>query len=557
MPQPQKELLLVYVYLPELTTYRLDELHACAAVCGTEVEVTNENIGAEGCFVLARFESDAKAKEVISRMVLVKGVFELWGEGSTYELLVQNVQQFDPSIRSRYKGSSFKFVFEAFGAKLSFGEKVERFNKFSNVGLDGPVEMQNPDEHFWIIEDRGIPTTNKKSHNGMTNVLFARQVGIGSRKTLDTHSLKTRRYIGTTTMVPELCMLMSNLAGVQKGSIVWDPFCGTGSTLVSASHYGATCFGSDLDGRALGNKEHGIQSNCQQYGFIPMELMRLDMSQACWRADLSEVFDAIISDPPYGRRESRKRIDEQRQEKLDEFVEALSPQAKKQRIDELAERYIPPPKRDYNMKDLLTDMVDKAARLLRIGGKLVYWHPTTAQYTQDELATHPCMKLLADKGQSITIKLKRRLVVMEKTAAWTPDMKVCSPKAEDAEDDFHYDMETKDCEEYVQYRKKRDQKKAACRQFREENNIDKPPRLSRSERRQKQAEQIAKKKQRREESHAASKETSLYLTKIDRVKRGKMTVQEAFGDDVPLQAMQDLGMAPAPEAAAGADTPMS
>ena len=91
--------------------------------------------------------------------------------------------------------------------------------------------------------------------------------------------------------------------------------------------------------------------------------MRLDLSQSCWRKGATEFLDAIISDPPYGRRESRKRIDEETQERIEKFVEELTPEAKRARKDTSLKTYIPPPKTDYGMGDLLTDLVDKAAQV--------------------------------------------------------------------------------------------------------------------------------------------------------------------------------------------------
>ena len=129
-------------------------------------------------------------------------------------------------------------------------------------------------------------------------------------------------------------------------------------------------------------------------------------------------------------------------------------------------------------------------QLLTVGGRLVYWHPTTAKYTSAELASHPCMTLLSDKGQSISIKLKRRLVVMEKTCAWDAAMQVVPPTAMDVCEDFHYANDVGDCDEYVEYKQKRDQKKAACKRYREENAIDTPAKLTRGERRKLQQEQV-------------------------------------------------------------------
>ena len=38
---------------------------------------------------------------------------------------------------------------------------------------------------------------------------------------------------------------------VKKGDFVYDPFVGTGSILVAASHYGAHTFGADIDIRIV------------------------------------------------------------------------------------------------------------------------------------------------------------------------------------------------------------------------------------------------------------------------------------------------------------------
>jgi tRNA (guanine10-N2)-methyltransferase len=46
-------------------------------------------------------------------------------------------------------------------------------------------------------------------------------------------------------------MLCANITRVQAGALVVDPFVGTASLLVAASHFGATCFGSDIDIRVL------------------------------------------------------------------------------------------------------------------------------------------------------------------------------------------------------------------------------------------------------------------------------------------------------------------
>ena len=41
---------------------------------------------------------------------------------------------------------------------------------------------------------------------------------------------------------------MNNMIHARPGGVVWDPFCGTGSILVGAAHFGALTMGRDDDG---------------------------------------------------------------------------------------------------------------------------------------------------------------------------------------------------------------------------------------------------------------------------------------------------------------------
>ncbi|KAJ9447136.1 tRNA (guanine(10)-N2)-methyltransferase-like protein [Diplonema papillatum] len=501
-----KELLLYFTYRPDLSEYRAEELLACARTEKCTVTLKGAAPEADDPFMWAVFDSIDDAVKVCSRMVLLRGAFEVWGEGKDYDELVHVVKNFDAAAKAPYRKSSFKFVLEAFGSNASYEDKVAKFNRFSESGLEGSVEMNAPEQIFWVIEDCGIPQRMKQTP--LRRAFFARQICLGARKFLDRYSLKTRKYIGTTTMVPELCMLMCNEAGVKKNSLVWDPCCGTGSVLVSAAHYGGLPFGSDIDGRVLGTRQNGIFSNCEQYGFPPVELIRLDLSQPTLRPGVVEVFDAIITDPPYGRRESRKRVDQERIGRITAMVESLTEEQQRERIETLEARYIPPPKEDYALSCLVTDIVDRAAKLLTVGGRLVYWHPTTTAYTRAELPTNPCLQILSDSGQSVTIKLKRRLVVMEKNRSWTASDTTTEP-VQVEEVDFHFRKEAHSSKEYQEYQAKREVKKKSARDFREQNNVELPAKLTRSERTKLQKEQAEKKKAWRAERDRESRVRNL------------------------------------------------
>ena len=69
----------------------------------------------------------------------------------------------------------------------------------------------------------------------------------GLRNLMKKLSLKTRKFIGNTSMDPQLSLLMANQAQVRSGDMVLDPFVGSGSLLVAAAEFGGYVIGGDID----------------------------------------------------------------------------------------------------------------------------------------------------------------------------------------------------------------------------------------------------------------------------------------------------------------------
>jgi SAM-dependent methyltransferase len=59
---------------------------------------------------------------------------------------------------------------------------------------------------------------------------------------------------------PKLAQMLINLAGVTRGSALYDPFCGTGTVLIEAGLLGYTVLGSDLDPRMVAAAEANLVS---------------------------------------------------------------------------------------------------------------------------------------------------------------------------------------------------------------------------------------------------------------------------------------------------------
>lgn len=72
--------------------------------------------------------------------------------------------------------------------------------------------------------------------------------------------------------------------------------------LLTSSAFGAYSFGSDIDGRQLRGKTTNIIDNADQYGVRDrlIDTTSFDLNQHPFRC--GELFDAIITDPPYGVR---------------------------------------------------------------------------------------------------------------------------------------------------------------------------------------------------------------------------------------------------------------
>jgi tRNA (guanine10-N2)-methyltransferase len=111
-------------------------------------------------------------------------------------------------------------------------------------------------------------------------------------------------------MEAEMSLLMANQTLASPEKLVYDPFTGTGSMAYTVAHFGAQMFGSDIDGRQMRGKEQkpGVLRAAAQYGVASriIDLCTFDVTNNPWRC--GSLFDAIVTDPPYGVRAGAKRL---------------------------------------------------------------------------------------------------------------------------------------------------------------------------------------------------------------------------------------------------------
>jgi len=143
-----------------------------------------------------------------------------------------------------------------------------------------PVDLEHPDEVFIGFELGG-------------RLILARQLFASRRGDFEERKVKYRPYFHPTSMHPKFCRLLVNLSGVRKGKIL-DPFSGTGGILIESAMLGNDTYGSDIDNAMV----FGSRENLAHAG-VKADVRAADARKVSQYFKMR--FDAIVTDPPYGR----------------------------------------------------------------------------------------------------------------------------------------------------------------------------------------------------------------------------------------------------------------
>jgi tRNA (guanine10-N2)-dimethyltransferase len=95
-------------------------------------------------------------------------------------------------------------------------------------------------------------------------------------------------------MPPKIARCMVNLSRARPGSKFTDPFCGVGGILIEAAVIGCDVLGIDASTRML----RGARRNLRYFGLDALGLVHADARTTPYREG---CFDAMATDPPYGR----------------------------------------------------------------------------------------------------------------------------------------------------------------------------------------------------------------------------------------------------------------
>ncbi len=144
------------------------------------------------------------------------------------------------------------------------------------------VNLKNPDKTLI-----GIITNNKL-------ILGLKLTDITS-KTFSERRPRKKPFFHPSAMPSKMARCMVNLSHAKAESVLLDPFCGTGTSLIEATFIGCRAVGVDAQRRMiLGTRKNLAYFHIHAEGLLLADSRKIPLFKV----------DAVVTDPPYGRSSS-------------------------------------------------------------------------------------------------------------------------------------------------------------------------------------------------------------------------------------------------------------
>jgi tRNA (guanine10-N2)-dimethyltransferase len=158
------------------------------------------------------------------------------------------------------------------------------FERLIGDMISGPVSLNNPETEY-----RAILSEDK--------CYFGKVIFSINRSGYDARNPGKRDFFHPGVMMPRMARTLANIACVQKGDRVLDPFCGTGGILIEANLLGATAIGTDFDPVMI----QGSQQNSTESSLMLADATGLPFQD--------HSIDSVVTDLPYGQSVCIKKAD--------------------------------------------------------------------------------------------------------------------------------------------------------------------------------------------------------------------------------------------------------
>jgi putative methyltransferase (TIGR01177 family) len=218
----------------------------------------------------------AEAAALAGRLALAHRCAEPWPD-SGIEGLERRLNENGAS----HAPAAFQWVSGSLGTRAP--DVLHRLGTAYRAG-GGRISLDHPSRRFWVE-----PLPNQ-------DLRLFEEIGVVDRVSLTARRTPRLPFQRPVTLAPKLARTVVNLAEVGSGDRVVDPFVGTGSLLLEAALLGARTVGVDASAVMV----RGALENFAHLGQTPEMIRQADAEEAASEFP-RDAFDALVTDPPYGR----------------------------------------------------------------------------------------------------------------------------------------------------------------------------------------------------------------------------------------------------------------
>ncbi|HSQ94368.1 MAG TPA: DNA methyltransferase [Methanoregula sp.] len=220
--------------------------------------------------------------EAVHRLAMTHRVIEYLGECEPEITAFEDLLR-DLSLESRqtFAGRAKKIHG---GCTMHNPCSQKEFERMIGTMISGPVSLKNP-----AVEYRAILSEDR--------CYFGKVLYSFDRGSFDIRNPGKRDFFHPGVMMPRMARTLVNLAGIQPGDTMLDPFCGTGGILIEADLLKVRAIGSDFDPMMVLGSRMNTDS---------AELMLADATHLPF---CDRTIDAVVTDFPYGQSVCIKKTD--------------------------------------------------------------------------------------------------------------------------------------------------------------------------------------------------------------------------------------------------------
>ena len=142
------------------------------------------------------------------------------------------------------------------------------------------ADLINPDVRY-----RAVLTDGK--------CIFGRVLASVDRGSFEDRKPQNKPFFYPGVLMPRLARSLVNIARSGPGSMILDPYCGTGGILVEAGLMGAVTLGCDVQRKILLGARMNLDFYVPDYSLMFQDAGNMALKDGC--------IDCVVTDPPYGR----------------------------------------------------------------------------------------------------------------------------------------------------------------------------------------------------------------------------------------------------------------